>query len=355
MIKFKKWTLIGIAFVLMLSLSACGQNKSAYESLKQGTAKLGQADSFDYSGTLAFKMDAKPAAGNAEEAQVEQMLSNLELKFSGASFKKAKQATFNLELALKGDASLSLNVPIVVDQEDIYVKVPSIPMLPLPETVTGKYVHITKADLEKLSEQAAQENAQKQPKADPAKEKQLNKELEAVIAKQFKQDDNLIKVSVKKSSAEVPAPVKQVVEYSITNDNFPTLVEKIVKGLIPDILTVLSKPEYKELTGIPTDALKDYQKSLDSFTTEELKKQLTVNKAISQFGIDGSGYLSYLRDKFDFTANDETSGKTNAAIDFTFNATDINKAKGQVAIPKADETISLAQLQEQLGAAFSTP
>ncbi|WP_438431847.1 hypothetical protein [Gorillibacterium sp. sgz500922] len=348
MSKRKKWTLIGTAFVLMLSLTACGQNKSAYETLKQGSAKLAEAESFDYAGSIAFKTDALPSGTDAATAQA-QLLSNLELAFSGASYAKKEQATLNLVLSLKGDASFSVNVPIVVDKEGLYVKIPSIPMFPLPETVTGKYLHLTKAELEQLSD----ESAQPTPKPDPAKEKQLNKELEAALAKQFKEDDNLIKVSVKKSSAEVPSHVKQVVEYSITNENFPTLVEKLVKGLIPDILTILSKPEYKEMTNIPTDTLANYQKSLDSFTTEELKKQLTVNEAYSQFGIDGAGYLSYLRDKFDFTATDETSGKSNASIDLTFDATNINKAKGQVVIPKAEETISMTELQEQFGTSFS--
>lgn len=346
----KKWLIPLFALILLLSMTACGQNKSAYETLKQGTAKLAEADSFEYSGTLAFKVDAKTASAE-ENAQMMQMLSNIEVKFSGVQYKKAKQASVNLELNLKGDMSFSLSVPVIVDNEDVYVKIPQIPMLPLPETVTGKYVHLTKADIEQLSDEAVKSK----PQVDPAKQKQLSKELEGVFAKHFKEDDNLVKVSVKKSSAEVPDHVKQVVEYSITNDNFPPLIEKVVKNLIPDIITVLKKPEYQDITGVQADALESYRKSLDGFTTDELKKQLTVNEAIAQFGVDGSGYLSYLRDKFDFTATEENGDKSNTGIDLTFSATQINKTKAEIAIPKAEETISLTDLQEQFGTAFTAP
>jgi uncharacterized lipoprotein YehR (DUF1307 family) len=349
--RWKKWALIGTAAVLALSLTGCGQNKSAYESLKQGSTKLAKAESFDYTGSIGLKTDAQPANGDASTEQITQLLSNIELNFTGTSFTKTKQAAINLELSLKGDASLSLAVPIIVDKDGLYIKIPTIPMLPLPQTLTGKYLHLTKADMEKISEESGAAAATR--KSDPAKEEQFSKELEAVFAKQFKEDDNLIKVNVNKTSAEVPAHVKQVVEYSITGESFPTLVEKIVKGLIPDILTVMSKPEYKAITDLPANTLSEYQKSLESFTTEELKKQLTVNQAYSQFGIDGSGYLSYLRDKFDFTANDETGSKTKVALDFTFDATNINKAKGTITLPKAAETISLEELQKQLGTSIS--
>ncbi|WP_058303331.1 hypothetical protein [Gorillibacterium timonense] len=346
----KKWLIPLFALILLLSMTACGQNKTAYESLKQGSAKLAEADSFEYSGALALQLDTKSAA-EAEETQVMQMLSNVEVKFSGVQYKKAKKASVNLELNLKGDMSFSLAIPVVVDNENIYVKIPQIPMLPLPEEITGKYVHLTKEDIEKLSAEAAQSK----PDLDPDKEKQLSKELGDVFAKHFKEDDQLVKVSRKKSSADVPDHVKQVIEYSITNDSFPLLVEKVVKNLIPDIITVLNKPEYQEMTGVQADTLENYQKSLDGFTTDELKKQLTVNEAIAQFGLDGSGYLSYLRDKFDFTSTEENGDKANTAFDLSFNATNINKTKAEVVIPKKEETISLTELQEQFGTSFLSP
>ncbi|MEO3943933.1 hypothetical protein [Gorillibacterium sp. CAU 1737] len=346
----KKWLFSVFTVLLLLSLTACGQNKTAYDTLKHGSTKLAEANSFDFSGSLAMKISDKSLQEESETALAVPLPTDLELKFSGVQYTKEKKGNVNLEVGIKGDMAFTLTIPMVYAEDTFYVKIPQTPLLPLPDTLAGKYVAITKDELQSLAESTGEVDTQET--LDEATQEKLNKELEGVIAKHFKDDSNLVKVSVKKSSAEVPENVKEVVEYSVTNDTFPKIVEKLVKEVLPEVIAILGKEQYRAASGVDPAMLGQFQTAVDGFTTDELQKSLTVNKAIAQFGLDKSGYLAYLRQNYDVTAKDEQGEAAQVAFDLSFNATDINKTKTEVTVPGKEETISFTELQEQIGAAF---
>jgi hypothetical protein len=337
-----------MALCVILLIAGCAQNKTPYDMVKTGATKTIEADSYEYTGSMVLKLDSQNIQ-DTENGVPLSMLSNMELKYNGIINTKAEQASVNLEFLLKGDMSFSIAIPIVVDKGTLYIKIPQTPFVPLPEELVGKYVRVTPEDLKKLEEADGDEPA---PSLNPEAQKQFNKDMSALFNKHFGKDANLVKVNVKDAGGDIPADVKQVAEYSITNENFQQVVEKLAKGVVPDLLTVLSKPEYKEIaSNIPADAQQQYAEAIKDFDKEyaEVKDTLKINEAKVQLGVNNAGYLSYFRQASDFAIDDAAAGKSTVNMTMDVKMTNFNKETPPVQIPSDQDSLSVDELVTMFG------
>ena len=347
----KKWMAALMSLCVVLLVAGCAQNKTPYDTVKSGATKTTEADSYEYTGSLALKLDSQNIQ-DTENGMSMGMLSDFELKYSGIVHTKAKQASINLELLLKGDMSFSIAVPIVVDNGTIYIKIPQTPFVPLPEELVGKYVRITQDDLQKLEEKGGAKPSPS-PSLSPEVQEQLGKDIVAVFGKHFAKDANLVKVNVKNAGGDVPSDVKQMAEYSITNENIQLVVEKLAKGVIPDLLTVLSKPEYKDVAAsIPVDAQAEYAEALKDFDADfaKVKEALTINEAKVQVGVNDAGYLSYFREAFTASVKDpETAAQTDLTMTMDMKMTNFNEETPAVQVPSDQDSVSAEELMGTFG------
>lgn len=344
----KRWTAVLMALCVILLIAGCAQNKTPYDMVKTGATKTIEADSYEYTGSMVLKLDSQNIQ-DTEDGVPLSMLSNMELKYNGIINTKAEQASVNLEFLLKGDMSFSIAIPIVVDKGTLYIKIPQTPFVPLPEDLVGKYVRITPEDIQKLEDAGGSAPA---PSLSPEAQKQFNKDMSDLFGKHFGKDANLVKVNVKNAGGDVPADVKQVAEYSITNENFQQVVEKLAKGVIPDLITVLSKPEYEELAAnIPDDAQQQYAEALKDFDKDfaEVKDTLKINDAKVQLGVNDTGYLSYFREVFDFTTDDVNAGKSTVNMTMDVKMTNFNKETPPVQVPSEQDSLSVDDLAALFG------
>jgi len=349
----KKWMAALMSLCVVLLVAGCAQNKTPYDTVKSGATKTTEADSYEYTGSMSLKLDSQNIQ-DTENGMSMGMLSDFEFKYSGIIHTKAKQASINLELLLKGDMSFSIAVPIVIDNGTIYIKIPQTPFVPLPEELVGKYVRITQDDLQKLEEKGG---AKPSPSLSPEVQEQLGKDIVAVFGKHFEKDANLVKVNVKDAGGDVPSDVKQIAEYSITNENIQQVVEKLAKGVIPDLLTVLSKPQYKDVTtAIPVDAQAEYAEALKDFDADfaKVKEALTINEAKVQVGVNDAGYLSYFREAFTASIKDpETAALTDLTMTMDMKMANFNKETPAVQVPSDQDSVSAEELMGTLGASMN--
>lgn len=156
----KKWGLSASALLLAAAiiLPGCANKQEApKEALKSAAAKATALTSYEMKSKLVINnltVEAGEGTTDATTGMVLSMLKNADISVNGVYQADPMQTEMTMVLNLKGDMAMSFNIPMVMTAEKMYVKVPSIPFLPLPETIVGKYVEL---DLKELAEQGGTE------------------------------------------------------------------------------------------------------------------------------------------------------------------------------------------------------
>ena len=127
---------------------------------------------------------------DSQAAAVINMLKSAELSWTGAYRADPRLIEVNLQLALKGDLAITFNVPILMTEKKTWIKIPNIPMLPIPEDIIGKFLEL---DLDELAEQAGQT----MPTTDIAKSQKLVNDVTGIVFKHIDEEDYLTEVIAK--------------------------------------------------------------------------------------------------------------------------------------------------------------
>lgn len=356
----KKWGLSAAALLLTAAviLPGCGSKQEApKEALKSAATKAATMSSYELQSKFAIN-DLTIETANDESAamttQVLSMLKNADITVDGVYQAEPRQTELTLVLNLKGDMSMSFNVPMVMTAEKLYVKIPSIPFVPLPETIINKFVEV---DLKALAEQ---EGAEFNPDAlDSEKMRKFSTEVMDTVLAEYDEGKYFKEISLKDANLPEGVEAKQVVQFQVTNDNVKEALTILVNNALPKIFDILSKEEYKDMLQINAEDLAEAKKEITSSDARaefdkglaDLDKYLTINQFHYNTAVNKDGFPVYQDILMDLKVNDPEDG-TNVA--FSVNGTGqfskINdKPDFKIGIPQGDDVITMDQLEEQFG------
>lgn len=346
--KIQKWTVILVA-ALMIIIAGCSSAKPPKEALQAAMTKIAEADSYAMTMSLGVdELELAPAAAlqtDIATAAIIGMIKDATIKVDAVYKKDPMRTDMNLEIVLPGDMEMKLKVPMIMTKEILYVKIPEIPMLGLPSTITGKFIKI---DLKELA--AQQGGAQ----IDIAAQKKLSNEIGSVLLKHF--DEKTYFSEPKAEEAGLPADLKadQIISFEINEGNYGKTVETVINQVVPEVLDILLAN---------ADALKSL--NLEKANIEKAKADLESNKAkmldmmkndvkvnkLKATGAIKDGYLVYQAAQVNVHATEKESGQ-NMKVGFHFNVSysDINKAANFENEIPAD-----AITMEQVMQLFKTP
>ncbi|WP_339318131.1 hypothetical protein [Paenibacillus sp. FSL R10-2734] len=356
----KKWGLSAAALLLTAAviLPGCASKQEApKEALKSAATKVTTMSSYEMKSKFTINDLTIGTAGTESDAmttQVLSMLKNADITIDGVYQADPMQTELTMVLNLKGDMSMSFNVPMVMTSEKLYVKIPSIPFLPLPETIVNKFVEI---DLKALAEQ---EGADFNPSAlDTQKMQKFSNEVMDTVLAEYDEGKYFKEVSPKDANLPEGVEAKQVVQFQVTNDNVKEAITIFVNNALPKIIDIVSKEEYKDMLQI-NDA--DLAKAKEEITSSEtrtefdksladLDKYLTINQFHYNTAINKDGFPVYQDLLMDIKVNDPEEGTD---VSFSVNGTGqygkINeKPEFKIGIPQGDDVITMDQLEEQFG------
>jgi hypothetical protein len=330
--------------VLLVVIAGCSSSKPPKEALQAAMAKMAEADS--YKVKMSFGLDELELApetavqDDAAAAAMIGMLKGATVTVDAIYQKDPMRTDMNVEIVIPGDMEMKLTVPMILTEETLYVKVPQIPMLSLPETVTGKFIKI---DLKELAEQ------QGGAELDIAAQKKLGKELGAVLLKHF--DEKTYFSEPKAEDAGLPEGLKadQIIAFEINESNYAQTVETVINQVLPELIDVLLANE---------ESMKSLQ--LGKADVEKFKSELEANKAeildvlknnvkVNTLKVTGAiqdGYLVYEEGQVNVEATDKESGqKMKVGLHFDVSYSEIGKApKFENEIPT--DAITLDQLTQ---------
>lgn len=350
------FVLLSLLLTVAVVLSGCtAKDKSPKEALQASMSKSSDIKSYNFKGSMKFEDINFPQEDMSadEAAAIVNMLQSAELSWTGAYKADPMMMEMNLKLDLKGDLAISFTVPIIMTTEKIWVKIPNIPMLPIPEDIQNKFVEL---DLKELAEQSGQP----MPTIDVGKSQAMVNDMMEIIFKHIDEETYLTSVDKKDAGLPEDVTVDQVVQFHMEKAQIEPLVNTVIDKIAPEIIELLStNEEYRNMLQLKPEDLEEAKKGLaevkDGEVSEglaEMNKELKSLNVIANIGIDKNEYPVYTDMKIDAAIeSEEATGSF--AIKVVSQNTNVNgDVKFEIGQPKAEEIVSMEELQEQMGGMF---
>ncbi|UQZ34272.1 hypothetical protein C2I18_12480 [Paenibacillus sp. PK3_47] len=357
----KKWGLSAAALLLTAAviLPGCGTKQEApKEALKSAAAKVTDMSSYEMKSKVTINNLTMETTNDTEAAattgMVLNMLKDADLSLDMVYQAEPMQTEMTMVLNLKGDFAMSFNIPMVMTADKLYVKVPSIPFLPIPETVVGKFVELDPREL------AAEQGQEWNPEAvDTEKVSKLFNEVSSTVLGEY--DEEKYFNDVKPEDVNLPEGVeaKQVVQFQVTNDNVKEALTILVNNALPKIIDILDKEEYRTMLEIDSADLAKAKEELQSSEARaefdkgvaDLNNYLTINQFYMNTALNKDDFPVYQDMIMDIKVNDPELGENvGLALTATNQYSKINEEQTfNIGIPQGDEVITIEELQQQFG------
>lgn len=354
--------LLTLLLTVSLALTACSSKQEPKEALKTAAANASKLTSYEMKSNFTInELSYKPQDQSTQDPTVTQfmsMLKDAQLNITGVYQAEPMQTEMTLGIELKGDMGMTFNIPMVVTAEKMYVKVPSIPFLPIPETLVNKFVEI---DLKQLAEQ---EGTEWNPSAmDAAKTQKLSNELMDAVLSEYDQNKFFKNLDTKDAQLPEGVDAKQVVQFTVNNDNVKEAVTVLVTKALPKVIDIISKDEYREVLQLTQEDI-DQAKSDLKLTEEDkaemekdldkLKDVLTINAFNIDFALDKQDFPVYQKMNADVLIKDpDTKDEIKLAFTASNTYTKINeKPAFQINIPSGDDVIKMDELEELMNSSY---
>lgn len=356
---FKKWGLSAAALLLTSAviLPGCASKKEEpKEAVKSAATKVIDMSSFEMKSKMTINNLTMETGGEADEStsMVLNMLKNADLSIDAIYQAEPMQTEMMMMLNLKGDMAMSFNIPMVMTTDKLYIKVPSIPFFPIPETIVGKFVEIDPKEL------AEQQGTEFNPSTvDPEKAKNLYNEVISTVLAEYDEDKYFTDIKPKDAALPEGVEAKQVIQFKITNDNVKEALTILVNNAVPKVIDILGKEEYKEMLQIDNEDLANAKAELQSSDTRaefdeglaQLDQYLTINQFNLNTAINKDDFPVYQDMIMDILVKDPELGENiGLSLTATNQYSKINeKQTFNIGIPQGDDVITIEELQQEFG------
>ncbi|WP_442603094.1 hypothetical protein [Paenibacillus sp. KN14-4R] len=342
-----------LVFVLSMVLSGCGAKMEPKKTLENAFSNMSNIKSGDFKMSFALNLEFPEEAiqNNTGLATAAQLLKNMEVNVNGTYQKDPMQLEMNLEAHLKGDMQMNFTLPIVMNEKKVWIKVPNIPMLPLPKNIVGKFVELDMKELAEKSDQKITLDA-----AAIQKQQEFGKEVMKTILKNV--DEKTYFTQLDKKNTKLPETVEadRIVNFAVKDENLEAFVTTVVEKVLPELLDLMSNEKYAGLFNIDKAEVEKMKKELANKESlksglEEIKKALKINDLQMTTAVNKKDFPAYFEMNVDLANKDAEAAEKEEPTKFGFNVkVEYSKINEQpqfkTGIPK--DTITLDQLQSQM-------
>ncbi|GAB6928063.1 hypothetical protein JCM10914A_20460 [Paenibacillus sp. JCM 10914] len=353
----KKFATIMLTLLLtvMVVLSGCAKTEEPKAAMTNAAKNAMQMTSYEMKSKFVIEdlqINIPDVTGDPGVTQAMTMLKNAELTVDGIYQSEPQQMEMNMGVHLKGDMAMSINVDMVMTQEKIYIKIPSIPMIPFPEDVVGKFLVM---DLQELAEQSGETFSPESMDTEKS-QKFVNEVLEALLS-EYDQAKYFKEIPVKDAGLPEGVEAKQVVQFFVTNDTLGEALEIMVNNVAPKVVDIAGKPEYRELLGLTEADIDEAKAAVAEVNQEEfqagledMKKAVSINTFNVNTAIDKNDFPAYQDVVMNVDFNDpESSENVKLAIKGSTQYMNINaKQEFKIGIPTDENVITMEQFEESM-------
>lgn len=342
------------ALILLMSvtlvLTGCGAKKAPKEALQSAAATALKMDSYVSESQIKITDLKLDVSSSPEMGAVYSMLKDAELNLTQVYQKDPMQTEASLEVKLTGDFSTTITLQFVMTKDKVYVKIPSIPFLPLPETAVGKFLEF---DLKELAESSGEEF--NPDLLDTDKTQKMVAEIANAILSEYDSEKFMKDVNPKDIELPEGFKAKQVIQFYVTNDTAKEAITILLNEALPKVLDIVAKDEYRQMLQLTPEDIEEAKKEFgeinqDEFQKDldEMQKYLKINTFNVNTAIDKDNYPSYQEMNMDLEFSDpDTADKVKLGLQMKSRFTSINeKPKFNIGIPK--DTITMDDFEQEM-------
>ncbi|MBH5320500.1 hypothetical protein I6N90_22155 [Paenibacillus sp. GSMTC-2017] len=323
-----------VMMITAVVISGCSGATPPKQALQAAILKTMDAESYKLSTTIQINELDLPVATEAKGFSIGSfagILKDATIKVDAHYSKKSVRTDMNAEIVLPGMMDMKLTVPMIMQENLLYVKLPVLPLLQLPESVVGKYVVV---DLDKL----ATDQGTNSP-ASFAELQKFIKEFSVAGLKHFDEKTYFSKVKAADAQLIEGLKVDQVVTFAINDKNYAGTVELLVNKVLPELLDiVLANEASHQVLQVEKAELEKLKADWDTDKTEllnVLQNDLKIH-TLELTGAIKDKYLVYQNGKVNMEVTNKESGLINkVGFSFSGHYTELNKdVKFEQEIPK---------------------
>jgi len=349
------FAIVAVLMTVALVLSGCTKDKSPKDALQSSLSKSADIKSYNFKGSMVFEDFNFPSEGDdaASAAAVLNLMKSAELSWTGAYRVDPMLLEVNLNLALKGDLQIAFEIPMIMTDKKVWVKVPNVPGFPIPEQYVGKFIEL---DLEQLAEQSGQP----MPNVDVGKSQKFANDLMDIVFKHVDEKTYLKNVKAKDAGLPADADVKQVVQFHMDQTQLEPFINTVIEKIAPEVIELLSSnEEYRDMAQVTKEDLEEAKKALGEVKSGEvsealadIKKELKKLDLKVNFGTDKKEYPVYTDATISMAIeSEEITGSM--GIKVVSQTTGINEAPTfKYGEPKAEDVVSFEDVMGEMGGMF---
>ena len=293
----KRWGLAGMAVLMAVSatLAACNAKKSPEELLRRAAEKFRDIQSYTFAGSLQMEgMTPLPGGGDAGFTAPPNQPFQMEISWNGVYRADPMLAEADVNIRFTSGMEIAVSLPVVVNRDKIWIRVPDVPFLPFPREAVGQFIEIDQRML------AEEQDAPLEPQ-DLGALKPLYPDLVGVIFKHL--DGNAYFTVLSKKEAVLPgeADVRDVVRMRVGKEQLRPIVETLVRQIAPEAVDLMGREEYRRLHGIDPSVLAEMKRELEEYAETELQQDLQRIErlpdpftVIADVGMNREGYVTWL-------------------------------------------------------------
>ncbi len=255
-----KWLLMMVA--LLVLVAGCGKQASPQSTIQSALVKSMELQSYTFSGSVNVEKLTLPNAflqSEGPEAQLAlNLLQNMTIDVKGSHQIEPMRMELTADIALKGDFSFNLSIPMIITEDTMLVKVPNIPMLPLGD-LAGKYIEID------MNELAKEENLDI-PSYNPETQQKLVQDMISIILKHLDGEQYFQSVKLDEATG-LPSDLKldEAVKVSVTQTNFEAAVIALAEKAAPEFIELVAQnEEYMKALNLKKQDIEDAKKRIDA-------------------------------------------------------------------------------------------
>ncbi|MFE4570304.1 hypothetical protein [Paenibacillus chitinolyticus] len=350
----KIWTsVLALLLTFTVVLAGCGKKESPKTALEESYTAASTMNSADFNMNMTLNLDFPESALKADPslAMGANFLKNLDVTAKGVYQADPMQLEMTLEANLKGDMPMKISLPMVMTKDKMYVKVPNIPLLPIPKDAVGKYIVVDVNELNQTTEGKVNVNA-----IDVKKQQEFGQEAMKIFTTNF--DEKTYFVEVDKKNAGLPESVdaKQIVKFQITNENLEPAIKTIVEKVAPQLLDLVSSDKYKDMLQVDPAEIEKAKKELAAGSSkedtqkaiDELKKVLKINDFNILTAINKDKFPAYQEINANLDITEEKQGTIKIGTKIKTEYSNINKKANLQPLPT--DTLTIEQFSQKMQA-----
>lgn len=288
-----------LMIIVALALLGCS-TKEPKEAVTQAFANSMLMKSYTFTGSMKLNELTVPTEAldnDPTSLAIMDTLRGAEISISGAYQEDPMRLEMTLDLALQGDFSMNLSVPMIMTEDTMYIKIPTIPMVPM-EGIAGKFIEV---DLNELSELAEEETMTPMPELNVESVRKMTQDFAGVLLKHYEEGVYFTAASEEELKAKPEGlSADQIVKFAVTEDNLDDFVTKLIQQVAPEILELIATSEdYKAMFQLTDADIEAAQAELAQIEGDELqagldemKEAMTVNE-INTIAAIKDDYIRY--------------------------------------------------------------